>query len=88
MRLVAQHPMTFGKKITELWWENFLNHHIGYDYQDGPWTDESWKAWPSDDAKMRRELKKAGGFLIKTHYGLVIEFDNDADATAFLLRWS
>lgn len=88
MRLIAQRPMVFGKKVTEPWWENFLNYHVGYDFQTGPWTDASWTNWPSDDAKIRKRLRQAGGFLIQTHYGLVIEFDNEADATAFLLRWS
>lgn len=85
MRLVAQRPASFigiSEKMSEPWWENFIRHIIDH--------DAYWTHYSVDQHKtmMKERLKEHGADLIETHFGMVLDFDNDADATAFVLRWS
>lgn len=84
MRLVAQRPAGLGRHtvISEPWWDKFVFDTID---NDTFWTNYS----ASQHKKMLKErLKEHGADLIETHFGTVLEFDSDADATAFLLRWT
>ena len=84
MRLVAQRPAGLSKDtvISEPWWDKFVVNTID---NDTFWTNYS----ATQHKKMLKEkLKEYGASLIDTHFGLVLDFDSDADATAFVLRWS
>ena len=85
MRLVAQRLgslVGISEKITEPWWDNFIRHIIDH--------DESWTHYSVSEHRtmMRKKLKEYGADLIETHFGTVLDFDSDASATLFLLRWS
>lgn len=85
MRLVAQRPTSLkgAQMISEPWWENFVRNAINDDtYWSGVFSH-------SEEMKiLKKALKKHGADLIETHFGLVLDFDQDSAATAFLLRWS
>lgn len=81
MRLVAQRPVGPGRHsmISEPWWDRFVFETI--DDRTFWYSQEEMKI-------LKKALKKYGADLIDTHFGLVLDFDSDADATAFVLRWS
>ena len=85
IRLVADRTgslIGISEKVSEPWWDNFIHHIIDH--------DESWTHYTVSEHRtmMRKKLKEHGADLIETHFGTVLDFDNDTDATAFVLRWS
>lgn len=82
MRLVAQRYGEIGNLESEPWWDRFVVNIIA---NDTFWTHYSVSEHKSMLAEI---LKTHGADLIETHFGLVLDFDNDAAATAFLLRWA
>lgn len=84
MRLVAQRPAALAshKMISEPWWDKFVFNTID--------NDTFWSIFSLHEKRriLREALKKHGADLIETHVGVVLDFDNDAAATAFVLRWS
>lgn len=59
---------------TVQWYQNFYRHAI-----------------PSKVGDLERRFSEWNGRLVRSQEAQVpiaVEFDNDADATAFLLRWS
>ena len=85
MRLVAQRPgslVSISEKVSEPWWDNFIRHIIDH--------EPFWTYYTVSQHKtmLKKRLKEHGADLIETHFGLVLDFDNDAAATAFVLRWS
>lgn len=83
MRLVAQHyPGLSYKTLSEPWWDNFVRHAVE--------NDAFWANYLVQKHKkmLRAKLKEHGADLIETHFGLVLDFDNEQDATMFLLRWA
>jgi len=75
------------KKYTKLpksWWRNFCMDALGFcDY----WENDI--DMPRILLQLRQRLKEEhNAFLIETHFGLIVDFDHEEDATLFLLRWS
>lgn len=83
MRLVSQRYGEIGNLISEPWWENFVRNAIDdHTYWSGVFSS-------SEERKiLKKALKKHGAVLIDTHFGTVLDFESDAAATAFFLRWS
>ena len=83
MLLVAQHyPGLSYKMLSEPWWDNFIYHIID--------NDPFWANYSVTEHKkmLKMKLKEHGAELIETHFGLVLDFDNEQDATMFALKWS
>ena len=65
------------------WFQNFVKSH-----------NQDVIIYPVDLVKtnyktqLREQLKPYRAYLIETYGGWIVDFDDEADATAFLLRWS
>ena len=66
------------------WFENFAKSH-NKDLALGCPVDLVTKYYKT---QLREQLKPYRADLIETHGGWIVEFDDEVDATMFLLRWS
>lgn len=83
MRLQCHYHQPDGRARPQPWWEKFrtdtfgLTHHFYIDSIAPQYYV----------VRLRERLQDYNGYLIETHFGEVLEFDDEQDATFFLLTW-